>query len=223
MLVRWLAALVFVGAVGAALGTKATARQSAADPLQQEMCKALGTSVSRVERSARLRGPTTTVDGQYVLHLNTKPPREVGLVAYKQQFSLNSAPFFWINLKGDIDKGEPTQVVLLPTDTGLRRDEIPSDWIMSDYLHDRKPTRSPSFIAINPPRTVTKMDDGGKRWSADSGWVASHPVAPNQLARTIFVADPQSQKLTVYAFMLHRLSNEAEGQRLMKQLETLAQ
>jgi hypothetical protein len=185
--------------------------------MREAIAKALGGRVTEVEASARLRGPTTVAEGQYVLHMaDGDPAREVGLVVYRQSIPVQVRPVFWLNLE---DGG---QVVLVGTPAGIVREDLPPHWIASDYLADRGDACSIRFLALNPPRTLAqRAHANGPLVLADSSFRPDHPVTCNVQARALFGFAPQSRTIETLALIVHRTRDRVEAETVLGLLECL--
>lgn len=170
-----------------------------------DLSQALAPQARKVEASARLSGPTAATDGQFVVTM--KDGREVGLVVYKQRWAFRKAPLFWINL----DQEDAGQTVLLPRAGELIQDKVPPDWLASDYKQYRHSQRDVSFLALNPRRTLAKVNG---RWVATSGFVPQR----NMLARTTWWITP-SAEVYALAVMVHRAADAAEAEALTQAIE----
>ena len=216
-----LALTLAMGGVAALLARTRSGRGEAAEvaedsvDLRARIARALAPYATAVERTDRLPGPVAGSQGQYVARLKGDG-REVGLFVMAYAWPEVEAPFFWINLHGD----PPGQVVLVPEGDRLVEDSIPPDWIMSDYLRARRPTRSPSFIALNPRRVLRRAGGSGERYVADSGFVPEHPVTRHLLARTHWWIERETGRVRALSLMVHRTVDEAEANTLMQALES---
>lgn len=184
-------------------------------PSATTLAAALQPWASGVEASDRRRAPVTGSAGQYVATMRADG-REVGLFVLLQSWPFATAPVFWINLAGD----PPGQLVLTPTekDKTLFADTLPPDWIASDYMRSRKPTRPLSFLALNPRRTTERAADG-RRFSAKTPFITDHPVSPNLLARTTWWVDPPGKHLHALSVMVHHTADVSEATMLAEAIE----
>lgn len=185
--------------------------------MHEAIARALAPFATEVEVSARLRGPTTIDDGQYVLHMRgAEPAREVGLVLYRQSIPVAERPAFWINLIGG------DQAIVAANESGLLREDLPPDWIASDYLEHRDGDCSIRFLALNPRRTLRSRKRGdGRQFVADSTFLPDHPVTRNLQARALFTFAPATRTVEALALMVHRASGAAEAEALLLALEPL--
>lgn len=202
-----IAALVL--AIGAAHAQEGRDRSPAVADLQ----KALGPLASAVEQSARIRGPVAGDLGQYVARL--ADGREIGLFVREYRFPIEATPPIWINVIDD-----PGQVVLRVKSGAFVIDRIPSDWIASDYLRDRKPEPyTISFIALNPRRNVRVLA-GGAGIVAETAYMTGG-IAPNLLGRSTFWTDQAAREARAFTAMAWRTRDADEARRVIDALERL--
>ncbi|MFK7739675.1 MAG: hypothetical protein AB8H80_05070 [Planctomycetota bacterium] len=175
---------------------------------------ALGDRIVKIAASPRMRGPTTTADGQYTVCMRGPEYREVGLVVYRQSVPAADRPVFWINLEG----GEQAAVVAA-AGGGLERQDMPADWIASDYLAHHGDDCAISFVALNPRRTLRQTGRG--RLVADSAFLAEHPVTGNVQARALFRFEAASETVEVLALTVHKVRDRVEAGELLGLLEPL--
>lgn len=181
--------------------------------LPRAIQRALGERVLRVEASARLRGPSTTDEGQYVLHMAPES-REVGLLAYRQSVPFEEDPAFWINLEGG------KQAVLAVEGDSLVRRDLPDDWIASDYLARFGDEVSVRFVALNPPRTLSTRSRAESAWIlADSIFFEDAPSARRIQSRALFGVDARRRTVEVLALTVHRCRDRVEAETLLGLLE----
>jgi hypothetical protein len=189
---------------------------------------ALGDCIVKIAASPRMRGPTTNFDGtnsdgtnsdgtssdgQYLLCMRGPEYREVGIVVYRQSVAVHTRPVFWINLEG----GE--QAAVVATGDGIARQDMPADFMASDYLKRHGEDCSIRFVALNPRRTLRVNEHGVI--VADSAFLQSHPVTTNMQARALFRFAASTDTIEVLALTVHQARDGAEAAMLLARLERL--
>ena len=168
-------------------------------PSTIEIQNSLGNKVTKVIVSSKIHAPVLGDDGQFLITL--KDGREIGVVALIYEWKVESSPIFWVNLL------EGKQCVIVPKESELYLDEVPSDWIASDYLKERKPHQQLSFLALNPRRKIIKFSK--QKFSAETNYESGHPVSGNLKGLTTFTTE--NSNLRVISLFAYNVENEAEA------------
>jgi hypothetical protein len=203
--------------LGALLAASIACAQTPGDssPSAEELAQALGKLATGVEASTRIRGPVAGNVGQFVIRRTDG--REVGAYVRQHRFPVDQTPPIWINIVDDLG-----QVVLRVRNQRLEIDKIPSDWIASDYLRERKPTPATiSFIALNPRRHVRTLPGGDVIVAATD--LISTGISPNAMARTRFWVDQAAKQTRAFSTMVYGVRDAAEAHELLDALDRLPQ
>jgi hypothetical protein len=174
---------------------------------------ALGDCFVKIAASPRMRGPTTSHEGQYLLCMRGPEYREVGIVVYRQSVPISTRPVFWINLEG----GE--QAAIVASGNGITRQDMPTDFMASDYLEQHGEDCSIRFVALNPRRTLRVHDNG--IIVADSAFHEIHPATKNMQARALFRFAAPTKTIEVLALTVHQAQDRVEAAMLLDRLEAL--
>lgn len=112
------------------------------------------------------------------------------------------------------------QVLIQARQQRLEIDKIPSDWIASDYLRERKPEpQTISFIALNPRRHVRQLAKEDAIVS-DSDLIDT-PMSPKVVACTRFWVDKAAKETRAFSARVYRVSDANEARRLLDALDRL--
>lgn len=206
--------VVTIIASGMFLAAVATAQvPSDWSPTADEVSKVLGNLATKVEASTRIRGPVAGDVGQFVVRLADR--REIGAYVRGHRFAVDQTPPMWINIVENLG-----QVVIRARQQKLEIDKIPSDWIASDYLRERKPDpQTISFIALNPRRHVRQVTNE-EAIVAESDLIDT-PMSPKVMARTRFWVDKSAKETRAFSAMVYQVRDADEARRLLDALDRL--
>jgi hypothetical protein len=185
-----------------------------AEPLTTAIEKALAGEVRSVSSSSEQKLGVFSEGNDYIAVL--KDGREVELTLKIVDWDLNESPYFWFANSTDPENDG----VLEPNANGLHFEKVPKSWMASDYQEKGKTRRTPSLLAGNIPREITKASD--TEYVLSSEFTINRQLMTPTIGRLLIKHNTKNHRIYVASLAVRHCPDEKRARTLLQKLTQVA-